>query len=112
MKSNRKYILPFLALGLTMASCSDFLDKEPLDQGTDAIMFKSPEQFDQAALALYSFPDWKSANYDGGLDVSVSVATGAAQHPSHMVLGMAATVHSAISTFFLRKLPAIVIRMR
>lgn len=53
-----------------MASCSDFLDKEPLDQGTDAIMFKSPEQFDQAALALYSFPDWKSANYDGGLDVS------------------------------------------
>ena len=70
MKSNRKYILPFLALGLTMASCSDFLDKEPLDQGTDAIMFKSPEQFDQAALALYSFPDWKSANYDGGLDVS------------------------------------------
>ena len=48
MKSNRKYILPFLALGLTMASCSDFLDKEPLDQGTDAIMFKSPEQFDQA----------------------------------------------------------------
>ncbi len=56
MKSNRKYILPFLALGLTMASCSDFLDKEPLDQGTDAIMFKSPEQFDQGSARALLFP--------------------------------------------------------
>ena len=69
MKTN-KYIFPFLALGLAMTSCSDFLDKEPLDQGTDAIMFKTPAQFDQAALALYSFTDWKSANFDGNLDVS------------------------------------------
>lgn len=77
MKLN-KYILPFLTLGLTMASCSDFLDKEPLDQGTDAIMYKTPAQFDQAALALYSsFTDkdcgqvmWQNANFDGNLDVS------------------------------------------
>ncbi|MDE6095946.1 MAG: RagB/SusD family nutrient uptake outer membrane protein, partial [Muribaculaceae bacterium] len=69
MKTN-KYIFPFLALGLAMTSCSDFLDKEPLDQGTDAIMYKTPAQFDQAALALYSFPGWNNANFDGNLDVS------------------------------------------
>ena len=80
MKTN-KYIFPFLALGLAMTSCSDFLDKEPLDQGTDAIMFKTPAQFDQAALALYSFTDWKSANFDGNLDVSGIGGNGGASAP-------------------------------
>ena len=35
-------------------------------------------------LALYSFPDWKSANYDGGLArIGYRGGSGAAQHRSH-----------------------------
>ncbi|MDE6510662.1 MAG: RagB/SusD family nutrient uptake outer membrane protein, partial [Muribaculaceae bacterium] len=77
----KRYILPALAFGLAMTSCSDFLDKEPLDQGTDAIMFKNPAQFDQAALALYSFTDWKSADFDGNLDVSGIGSNGGGSAP-------------------------------
>ena len=47
----RSLIMLAAAVGLT--SCSDFLDKEPTDQGTDAIMFKNPAQFKAAANALY-----------------------------------------------------------
>lgn len=82
MKTN-KYIIPFIALGLAMTSCSDFLDKEPTDKGTDAIMFKTPEQFEQAALALYSFPVWTNINdnCDSGLDVSGISGNGGASAP-------------------------------
>ena len=45
MKLYNKSIL-MLAVGLTMTACSDFLDKEPTDQGTEAITFKTPEQFE------------------------------------------------------------------
>lgn len=51
-----KNSIPAIILGLAMASCSDFLDKEPLDQGTEAIMFNNPSQFEQAAYALYNLP--------------------------------------------------------
>ncbi len=51
MKLYSKSIMA-LAVGLTMTACSDFLDKEPLDQGTDAIAFKNPTQFEQAANRL------------------------------------------------------------
>lgn len=47
-----------------LSSCSDFLDKQPLDQGTDAIFFKSAEQFDQAANDLYKLEGWQ--DYYGG----------------------------------------------
>lgn len=51
------------ALTLSMTACSDFLEKEPLSQGTEAIVFKTPEHFEQAANALYNVEAWK--NYDG-----------------------------------------------
>lgn len=71
MRQYIKYFL-ILAAGMSMASCSDFLDKEPLDQGTDAIMFKNPAQFEAAANALYggTVPDWKSINTDGNTDIT------------------------------------------
>lgn len=50
------------AMTLSLASCSDFLDKEPLAKGTEAIFFKTPKHFEQAANALYQLEGWK--NYD------------------------------------------------
>ena len=45
--------------------CSDFLEKEPLSQGTEAIVFKTPEHFEQAANALYNMNGWKNLNGRG-----------------------------------------------
>lgn len=52
----------FLASAMTfsLSACSSFLDKEPLSQGTEAIVFKNPEHFEQAANALYNMEDRKS----------------------------------------------------
>ena len=47
---------------LLLSACSDFLDKEPLAQGTEAITFHTPEQFEQAANALYNTDGWKDLN--------------------------------------------------
>lgn len=90
MKLN-KISISTLLLGMALTGCSDFLDKEPLDQGTDAIMYKTPAQFDQAALALYSsFTDkdcghtsWNNADYDGNLDVSGIGGNGGASAPQN-----------------------------
>lgn len=49
-------------IGLIFAGCSDFLDREPLSQGTEAIFYKTQEHFVQAANALYNIEGWK--NYD------------------------------------------------
>jgi hypothetical protein len=43
--------------------CTDFLDREPLASGTEAIFFTSPAQFTQAANDLYKMEGWK--NYGG-----------------------------------------------
>lgn len=48
---------------MVFAGCSDFLDREPLSLGTEAIFYKTPEHFVQAANALYNLEGWK--NYDG-----------------------------------------------
>lgn len=53
-----------LALTMVGTSCSDFLDREPLDAGTSAIYYKNVEQFKQAANGLYNLEGWK--NYNGG----------------------------------------------
>jgi len=65
---NYHQLLIITILTLILASCSDFLDKEPLSQGTEAIFYKTPTQFEQAANALYSLPrGWE--NVDGGMDI-------------------------------------------
>jgi hypothetical protein len=63
--------------------CSDLLDKEPLSDGTEAIFFKTPDHFVQAANALYQLEGWKDHNgattyykMDQGMDTSGFSANG------------------------------------
>ena len=70
-------IFSFFALAIIMTGCSDILNKEPLSSGTEAIFFKTPDQFKQAANALYNLEGWKDYNggatyykMDQGLDIS------------------------------------------
>lgn len=41
---NKFFLVSAVVMALT--ACSDFLDKEPLSQGTEAIVFKTPEHFE------------------------------------------------------------------
>ena len=69
------YAVLYLGLSVTTTGCSDFLEKEPMASGTEAIAFKTPEQFDQAANALYHLNGWKNYdnkanyNFDDGTDL-------------------------------------------
>lgn len=63
---NQSYgLILFITILLTIiqTGCSDFLDREPLSSGTEAIFYKTPAQFVQAANSLYNLEGWK--NYDG-----------------------------------------------
>lgn len=77
----------FLAFALTTTGCSDFLDKEPLDQGTDAIAYKNAEQFKQAANEFYAHLDgWKDITggvygFEKNLDTSGIGSNGGASAP-------------------------------
>ena len=51
--SNSILMASALVASLAFTSCSDFLDREPLSDGTEAITFHNAEQFQQAADALY-----------------------------------------------------------
>lgn len=55
-------IFIFAMVATFLCACSDFLEKEPLSQGTDAIFFKTPEQFAQAANGLYDMEAWQDYN--------------------------------------------------
>lgn len=75
----------FFALSMMMVGCSDFLEKEPLSQGTEAIFYQTPEQFKQAANALYQLEGWKDYNnvaayykMDQGMDISGFTTNGGA----------------------------------
>ena len=70
------------AVVMSLTACSDFLDKEPLSQGTEAIVFKTPEHFEQAANALYNVIGWKNLDnkpsygdiMDRGTDIRVGIS--------------------------------------
>lgn len=71
-------LLMAIALG-TSTSCSDFLDKEPLSDGTEAIYFTSAAQFVNAANGLYRLEGWKNYNdkaiWDyGGMDKGTDIS--------------------------------------
>ena len=77
MKSIINKIILLSAITYSLSGCSDFLNKEPLSEGTEAIFFKTPEHFEQAANALYNLEGWKDYNgqptyykMDQGLDIS------------------------------------------
>jgi hypothetical protein len=62
MKQINHKLLLTLASIIVFASCGDYLDREPLSEGTEVIFFKTPEHFVQAANALYNMEGWKDYN--------------------------------------------------
>ena len=62
MKIIRNMSLAAALVSLCAACSDDLLDKEPLSAGTEAIMFKTPDHFRQAANALYNLEGWKDYN--------------------------------------------------
>lgn len=70
MKSIINRIFIASALTFSLSACSDFLNKEPLSQGTEAIAFKTPEHFEQAAYYLYDLYGWDYNAMDRNLDIS------------------------------------------
>lgn len=62
MKNINRYINKFgLALllgGLILTGCEGYLDQEPQDQVTEAIYYKTPEQFENAANYFYTRFGW------------------------------------------------------
>lgn len=81
MKRHHLYICALLLSGLSLSSCSDFLDKEPLAQGTTAVAFKSPEQFNEAANAFYNHLPKGYTNWDHGTDISGLSSNGGGTAP-------------------------------
>ncbi|MDR2804053.1 MAG: RagB/SusD family nutrient uptake outer membrane protein [Dysgonamonadaceae bacterium] len=75
LKKHHIYLLITL-IAVQTFSCSDFLDREPLSQGTEAIFFQTPDHFKQAANALYNLEGWKDYNgadyykMDQGTDIT------------------------------------------
>lgn len=70
MKSIINRIFIASALTFSLSACRDFLNKEPLSQGTEAIVFKTPEHFEQAAYYLYDLYGWDYNAMDRNLDIS------------------------------------------
>lgn len=67
---------------MTTTSCSDFLDKDPLSSGTEAIAFKNPTQFQQAADAFIGhLPGWSYSLWDGGTDITGVSSNGGGAAP-------------------------------
>lgn len=78
-------ISSFIVFTILMIGCSDLLNKEPLSSGTEAIFYKTPVQFAQAANALYQLEGWKDYNgaatyykMDQGMDISGFASNGGA----------------------------------
>jgi len=77
-------ILIYIASIILFTGCSDFLNREPLSQGTEAIFFQTPDQFVQAANALYNMEGWKDYNgadffnFDQGTDIVGFTSNGGA----------------------------------
>lgn len=81
MKSIINRILIASAVTLSLSACDDFLNKEPLSQGTEAIVFKNPTHFEQAAYALYDLYGWDYNTMDRNLDISGLSSSGGGSTP-------------------------------
>lgn len=81
MKSIINRIFIASALTFSLSACSDFLNKEPLSQGTEAIVFKTPEHFEQAAYYLYDLYGWDYNAMDRNLDISGLESNGGGTAP-------------------------------
>lgn len=78
MKTIDNKLFLLIASAILFASCNDFLEKEPLSSGTEAIFFKTADHFKQAANALYNLEGWKDYNgaaiYDSKTDRNLDIS--------------------------------------
>ena len=82
MKSTITKLFMASALVASMTSCSDFLDKEPLSSGTEAIVFKNATQFQQAAdKFIDNLPNGFYDAFEGGTDITGLSSNGGAAAP-------------------------------
>lgn len=67
---------------MMLCSCSDFLEKEPLSEGTEAIVFLTPEQFKAAANEFYNdLPGWNYDTMDRNTDIGGLSSNGGGSAP-------------------------------
>lgn len=84
MKSTISKLVMASALIASLTSCSDFLEKEPLSEGTEAIVFKNATQFQQAADAFTEhLPSWQSITWDKNTDISGLSSNGGSAAPEN-----------------------------
>lgn len=82
MKSTISKLFMASALLASLSSCSEFLDKEPLSEGTEAITFKNATQFQQAADAFIEhLPGWDYNSWDKGTDIGGLSSNGGGSAP-------------------------------
>ncbi len=82
MKSTITKVFLASALVAGMTSCSDFLDKEPLSDGTEAIVFKNATQFQQAAdRFIEHLPGWSYDRFDKNTDITGLSSNGGGAAP-------------------------------
>ena len=104
MKSIINRIFIASALTFSLSACSDFLNKEPLSQGTEAIVFKTPEHFEQAAYYLYDLYGWDYNAMDRNLDISGLGSNGGGTAPESSGSWGGPMGKSAIATSCWKKL--------
>ena len=69
-------------VALMLGSCSDFLEKEPMSEGTEAIVFLNPEQFKAAANEFYNdLPGWNYDTMDRNTDIGGLGSNGGGSAP-------------------------------
>ncbi|MRT93761.1 RagB/SusD family nutrient uptake outer membrane protein [Ancylomarina sp. 16SWW S1-10-2] len=71
-KQINKFSLALVAAGLILSGCDDYLDQEPLDQVTEAIYYKTSEQFTNASNTFYTRFGWEEG--DESSDLSGNLA--------------------------------------
>ena len=83
MKRNKIITAALITMGLTLTSCSDWLEKEPTAEGTESVAFGNAEQFEQAANAFYNHlpSGWSFDDYDQGTDIGITTNNGAGSAP-------------------------------
>lgn len=84
MKSTISKLFVASAFMASLSSCSEFLDKEPLSSGTEAIAFQNATQFQQAADAFIEhLPGWNYGSWDKGTDIGGLGANGGGSAPEN-----------------------------
>lgn len=82
MKTIYRSIFVCCAALTALASCDEFLEKEPLSEGTEAIVFQNPDQFRAAANEFYNdLPGWSYDSMDKNTDIGGLSSNGGGSAP-------------------------------